>query len=110
MRSKVVRICFLVVLAGVLYATLSNTSSGALSINDKVAHALAFLLLGYLGLIGWSKSRIVLVIGLLFLGAGIELLQATPLVRRDAEFLDWAADAVGIAAAWIVAWKWSAPP
>jgi VanZ family protein len=63
---------------------------------DKIQHFSGFLALGILGL-GWvTKRRLTMVVFLAILGGAIELLQATPVIRRDSEFLDWVADVAGI--------------
>ena len=62
---------------------------------DKVGHALAFALLGWLGACS-GLPRWPLVIGLLAYGGAIELLQGlTP--TREPSWADWAADAAGLA-------------
>jgi VanZ family protein len=73
---------------------------------DKTAHYLAYGLLGgllYLAL--WTNNPStrdlafkILVIGLCY-GALDEWTQALPIFHRDCEFLDWCADAAGIATA-----------
>jgi hypothetical protein len=68
--------------------------------NDKVQHAAAFASLAVLARLAFPKWPILR--GALFLagfGAGIELLQALPLVHRDAELADWIADLFGLAMA-----------
>jgi VanZ family protein len=77
---------------------------------DKAQHAGAFLLLGGMGLLAYplaypaSASRVLL--GLLAFGGGIELAQAAT-GWRIGDWLDWLADAIGIAAVYLawVFWK-----
>ena len=93
--TKFLRLLFFVGIAVLLWATLTPASD-AVQINDKIAHCLAFLMLAVAGLRAWPHSPVALVVGLLFLGAGIELVQALPFIHRDANLLDWIADAIGI--------------
>jgi VanZ family protein len=67
---------------------------------DKAQHFLAFYVLSVLGAAAFPK-RSLIVIGSVLSGVGavIELVQATPLVARDAEVFDWVADTVAIVAA-----------
>jgi hypothetical protein len=66
-------------------------------LKDKVQHMLGFYTLTVLGLAGWGRpSAVKLALGLAALGGAIELFQATALIGRDGEFLDWIADLAGI--------------
>jgi VanZ family protein len=73
---------------------------------DKAQHALAFLVLGGLGLLAYSVKPGRVVFGLLAYGASIELAQATS-GWRYGDWQDWSADAVGVGAAYLgwVFWK-----
>lgn len=73
---------------------------------DKANHALAFAVLAGLGALGFARARpLRLALLLVLFGGAIELLQATPLVHRDADLLDVVADAAGVlAAAWPALW------
>jgi VanZ family protein len=66
---------------------------------DKAEHFTAFFGLMFLALIAFPRT-LSWRLGLLLsaAGAAIEVIQATPLVHRDAEIMDWVADSVGIAA------------
>lgn len=71
--------------------------SPVFSLWDKAQHAAAFAALAFLGLQAHtSRVRWQLVIALLALGGAIELAQAST-GWRYGEWLDWMADAVGIA-------------
>ncbi|WP_224600667.1 hypothetical protein [Mesorhizobium sp. ESP-6-4] len=73
--------------------------------HDKLNHAVAFTTLGVLGGLGWPKQKLRLVVFVLFVGAAIEVLQATPLVARDMDMFDWIADFAGaICGLAIAAW------
>jgi len=62
---------------------------------DKVEHALSFALLMWIGGRAGYRDALRLAIGLLMLGAAIEIAQSFT-ATRTAEWLDWLADAVGI--------------
>ena len=70
---------------------------------DKAQHALAFLMLGGLGLVAYPKTARLVLMGLLFYGAVIELAQAAT-GWRYGDVQDWFADAVGVAAAYLI-WR-----
>ena len=95
------RICFFLVLATVLWLTLSDGGQTPV-INDKIAHFLAFLVLGILGLAAWPERPGIITASLLAFAAAIELLQGTFFIRRDAELLDWIADGGGVAASLVI--------
>ncbi len=67
---------------------------------DKAQHFLAFYVLAFLGAAAYPR-RGLLGIGaaLSAFGALIEFVQMIPALHRDAEFFDWVADTVAIAAA-----------
>ena len=68
---------------------------------DKVRHALAFAALWQLGRLARVQPGWLLAAGLLAFGASIEVAQGfTP--HREASWLDWAADALGVLLAWAV--------
>lgn len=68
---------------------------------DKLQHAVSFGVLVLLGTRGGYRIWPMLALGLLALGAAIEVLQGfTP--TRTAEFGDWLADAAGIAVGFLV--------
>jgi VanZ family protein len=63
---------------------------------DKANHALAFAVLAVLGLVSYPRRKVALLAGLLAYGGAIELLQGLT-DYRSAEWLDLAADGVGLA-------------
>ncbi|TPI09036.1 hypothetical protein FJW06_27695 [Mesorhizobium sp. B4-1-3] len=63
--------------------------------HDKLNHAAAFAALAFLGGFGWPQQKLRLIVFVLFVGAAIEVLQATPLVARDMDVFDWIADLAG---------------
>lgn len=69
-------------------------------LGDKAEHMLAFAALTGTAMLGWPRvSAWRLALALVLLGAAIELVQAIPLVDRDSDWRDWAADSVAIVAA-----------
>lgn len=63
--------------------------------SDKVQHILAFITLAGLASLAYPTARPLKVgLGLSLYGALIEAVQAIPILNRDAELLDWAADTV----------------
>lgn len=65
---------------------------------DKLNHVLAFAALAFAGCMGWPQARDprkTLLLGLLFLGAAIEVLQLI-VPGRASEWSDLLADAIGI--------------
>jgi len=71
---------------------------------DKVEHALTFMLLVSIGLRAGYRNVLALAIGLLALGGAVELAQGAFTSTRSADWLDWFADAAGIAVGWAIAW------
>lgn len=69
---------------------------------DKVQHAVAYAVLAWLGLQAGYRSKRWLASGLLALGGAIEVAQGLT-ETRTAEWLDWLADAAGIAAGLAIA-------
>ena len=71
---------------------------------DKFEHMLAFAALAGVANLGWSKVpawRIGLQLSAF--GALIELLQAIPMLHRDADVRDWVADTLAIVVATLIA-------
>ena len=69
---------------------------------DKFQHAAVFAVLAGLGVAAYGRARWTrIAAGLLAFGGAIELIQALPFIHRDAEWLDWAADGVGVVAVWL---------
>lgn len=72
---------------------------------DKAQHALAFLVLGGFGLLGYSLATTRVVIGLLLYGAAIEVAQSAT-GWRYGDWQDWLADAVGCGSAYLGWYLW----
>lgn len=92
------RLFWLAVVAGVVLALMPAAQDAEhwFAHSDKVKHALSFAVLVGLGWRGGFRSMLRLTLGLLVLGASIEVAQSfTP--TRSAEWGDLLADAVGIA-------------
>jgi VanZ family protein len=102
--AKAVRAAFWGALLFLMVMALAPFDVGGGVLKDKMQHMLGFYTLTVLGLASWGRrSAVRLTLGLATLGAAIELLQATPLVGRDGDFQDWAADVAGIAIALVPA-------
>lgn len=81
-------------------AALPKPPAVPLSPSDKVLHMLAFATLAALGSIAYPKtSPVKLALGLFVFGGFIEVVQMIPALHRDAQALDWVADAVAATAA-----------
>lgn len=88
-------VLFVLVLAGVLLLALVPAQSMTLSAGSDLAnHVFAFFVLGMLARLGWPARGWLLFGILLVFGAGIEIAQH--FVGRDAAWMDWLADAVGL--------------
>jgi VanZ family protein len=89
---------FIGAVAFTLFAALSPADDNAGLIPwDKAKHFLAFYGLTFLATIALPKSRWWKITGvLLVFGVAIEILQALPIVGRDADVFDVVADALGI--------------
>ena len=93
----IIRIAFFVCLIAVLILALSSQPPVfMLGDNDKTQHFLTFFALSGLAGLAWPSSVRQSGLGLLFLGAIIEILQGTPIIGRDMSSLDWIADAIGV--------------
>jgi len=92
-------------LSGVAVGSLvPAVPAAAAQVSDKLMHflayaALAFVFIGAYGRNGWPHF----VIGLLLLGAAIELAQGLLVASRASEWLDMAANAAGVAAGTLAA-------
>ena len=65
---------------------------------DKIQHIVAFLTLAGLATAAYPRMPLLRVgFGLSAFGALIELIQTIPILHRDAEFADWAADTLAVA-------------
>ena len=74
--------------------------------SDKVQHAVAFAVLGYLGDWAYRKtSALKLLLGLSLFGAFIEVVQAIPALHRDSDPLDWLTDTIACGLV-LVAFRW----
>ena len=64
---------------------------------DKARHFSAFAVMTTSAILAFPRTRLAVIAGLLSLaGAGIEVIQALPIVNRDADVWDWVADSVAI--------------
>jgi VanZ family protein len=77
----------------------------AFNIWDKSQHIAAFVVLGTLGLLSYSSRVVHVLLGLLIYGGLIELAQSLT-GWRYGDWLDWFADAAGLAAAFAFWESW----
>lgn len=73
------------------------------SLWDKAQHAGGFAVLTLLGLWAYPHRVTAVLVAMLALGVGIELAQAAT-GWRYGDVLDWLADSVGVAAAYVLWW------
>jgi VanZ family protein len=86
--------------AVLLYLTLAPARElPTVNLWDKAEHAIAWLVLAGLGLLLFPRRAAAIAVFALGLGVLVELLQATPMIGRDADARDVLADSVGVAAA-----------
>ena len=96
MSMRLPQMIFLVALIGTLIAAfLPDADAPTLGGSDKANHIAAFITLSILAAWAWPRVplwRIGLVMSAL--GGMIELVQAIPIIARDAEWADWYTDTV----------------
>ena len=81
------------------FAFVSPGSGPSLLPWDKAQHFLAFATLTTLALVAFPRVNAAwLGLGLSLFGAFIEVVQGTPLVHRDCDVWDWAADTIAVLA------------
>lgn len=76
--------------------------------SDKVQHFAAFACLMLIGSAAYPRlSPVKLTLGMAAFGALIEVIQAVPVLRRDADLFDWLVDvaAVGCVLLGLIAWR-----
>lgn len=88
-----------------LPATMPLPSTGW----DKANHALAFTVLGWLGVTCWPSNALRVLVALAAYGGAIEIAQMFT-ETRTAEWADWAVDLAGLALAAVVTRTWRPPP
>ena len=106
--------CWLSVTVAYVAAVLPPREALHLGGSDKVDHVAAFLTISVLARRAYPRAGGGLLLALLAaFGGFIELSQALPLIGRDAQWSDWAADiaasVAGLAAAWPLA-RWRGRP
>lgn len=95
--NDLTRVAFWFTVAAVLVLSISPVLDPVPGTGlDKVKHVLAFFCLATLGSLGWPGNHRARVLGLLLLGAAIELLQGAQLIGRHTTWLDWLSDLVGV--------------
>lgn len=100
LTARLLRAAFLIALVAVFVLALlpPPPMPEVMDSQDKAGHFLAFVGLGLLGLAAWPRQTSMLVLALLVYGALIEVAQMLTTLRQ-AEMLDWLADAAGVATA-----------
>ncbi|MDP1619333.1 hypothetical protein [Phenylobacterium sp.] len=101
---------FVLCLAAILYLSLApSEATPAANLGwDKARHALAYFVLTGLGLFAFGP-RLVLLGGVVLLGAGVEVAQAAMDLGRQGELADLAANLTGeglAVATWMVVAQW----
>jgi hypothetical protein len=75
--------------------------------NDKLQHVTAFVTLALLGSFAYPRAALAkLFVGLSLFGAFIEVVQAIPVLHRDSDVWDWAADTAAVAVTLLVVRWW----
>lgn len=103
LHSAAERMAFFIALLAVLMLALlpvSRLKEFGLDVGfhyDKLNHGIAFAVLMFVGGLGWPERKTTLIVSLALVGAAIEFLQGTSIIRRDLDVLDLAADCIGIA-------------
>lgn len=85
------------------WQSLASAPLGADSVNDKLAHFLAFVVLAFLADLGWEKARFNWIPAVLLTGYGalIEVMQSF-VAGRTASLADLGADLLGLLAYWLL--------
>jgi VanZ family protein len=102
----VLRVVFWLTVLGVVVLSLlpaPQLPKLAMSVWDKAQHTLAYAALGTLGLWAYAKAWGRMLLGLLAMGIGVELAQATT-GWRHGDWQDALANTLGLALAW-AAWR-----
>lgn len=100
LNKRLLRAAFVIALVAVFVLALLPPPPVPEVVNsqDKAGHFVVFAGLGLLGLAAWPRHAATLIVALLAYGALIEVAQMLTALRQ-AETLDWLADAAGIATA-----------
>jgi VanZ family protein len=88
---------FGLLLATVLLLMPSYAVPKAFDFYDKAQHGLMFATLTMAGLLAYPKRVKTVVLGLVFYGGLMEVLQSLLTTTRHGDWFDWLADSVGIA-------------
>lgn len=95
--SRLVRAAFWIALLVTLALAFAPVEWTIGILSDRAQHLVAFFVLAALGVANWGRrSALTIGVALAALGGAIEIVQATPLIGRDAEIMDWLADVAGI--------------
>jgi len=87
------------------FAVAPDSGPQLMAGSDKIMHWTAFAFLSALGRIGYPQSSLVwIAFGLSLFGVAIEVVQGMPIVARDSDIADWAADILGVAGGLAAVW------
>ena len=103
LNLRMLRTAFVVALVAVFVLALLPPPPvpEVMNSHDKAGHFMVFVGLGLLGLAAWPRHGSAVVVALLAYGALIEFAQMLTTLRQ-AEALDWLADAAGMATALVL--------
>ena len=106
MTPRLPRVVFAVTLIGtVIAAILPNGEAPDLGGGDKVNHIAAFITLSVMAAWAWRQAALWrIALWLSALGGLIELIQAIPIIARDAEWDDWTADTAAVVVTLLIVW------
>lgn len=98
-NQNIFRISFWLLLCGVLVISIMPAEDApTVFADDKFNHILAFFVLSFMARSLWLRVNGIIVFGLLMVfGGGIELLQLSTGLGRDADWMDFAVDIIAIA-------------
>lgn len=98
MKQRAITVLFWLLVAFTLIeALIPSRRSLHLFASDKLEHGLAFAVLALAATFAFPRlNTLWLAIGLMALGAAIELMQALPFIGRDSDLRDWIADSIAV--------------
>ena len=85
-----------IALATLLFLIPMAPSTSEFIYQDKIEHALIFIILSLTGSLAYPHKKNLVYIGLTLYGAVIEILQGSLTKTRNASILDWLADGAGV--------------
>lgn len=105
LRRLVKTLCWLAVAGSYVAAIVPQRDAPHLGGSDKLDHMAAFFTVSVLARLGYPRvAAPLLFVSLALFGGLIELSQMLPMIHRDAEWGDWAADVAATALGLLLAW------